>query len=205
MSTLMSQARVRVPRAAWAAAAAVERARLTVVPAHAPRTRRAPFAALVIVVLVSGLVGLLMVNTQMQQNSFTVTALQTQASALAAKQQSLTLSVQQLRSPGHVALAARKLGMVAPTNPAFLDLRTGKILGIPLAATPADKMRIAPPRAAKPPMLRPKPFVVHVSASAGAGTATRRTGSNTGSNTGAGSAAGTTSTGRNSTTGHTHH
>ena len=54
------------------AEAAVERARLTVVPAPAPASHapRVPFATLVSVLL-GGVVGLLMFNTQMQQASFT--------------------------------------------------------------------------------------------------------------------------------------
>ena len=62
MSTLMTQARTRVPRFAEAA---VERARLTVVPRRATRAPKVPFVALVSLLLVGGVVGLLLFNTSM--------------------------------------------------------------------------------------------------------------------------------------------
>ena len=75
MSTLITQAKARVPRFAEAA---VERARLTVVPPRRAigqtQAARTPFAVLVIAMLVAGVVGLLMFNTNMQQSSFRATA-----------------------------------------------------------------------------------------------------------------------------------
>src|SRR5215213_1973704 len=71
MSTLLSQARNRVPRIAEAA---VERARLTVVPRTARRRApRVPFVTLVSLLLVGGVAGLLFFTTSMQQASFTAT------------------------------------------------------------------------------------------------------------------------------------
>ena len=52
--------RSRVPRIAEAA---VERARLTVVPRRRTRAGRVPFVALVSLVLLGGVVGLLLFNT----------------------------------------------------------------------------------------------------------------------------------------------
>ena len=62
------------------AEAAVERARLTVVPARrgAPAAR-VPFVMLVSLLLVGGVAGLLLFNTSMQQASFTATAMEDQA------------------------------------------------------------------------------------------------------------------------------
>ena len=63
MSTLLNQARTRVPRIAEAA---VERARLTVVPRTARRRApRVPFVTLVSLLLVGGVAGLLFFNTSM--------------------------------------------------------------------------------------------------------------------------------------------
>ncbi len=84
VSQIASGARTRVPRFAEAA---VERARLTVVPQRAlgrTQAARTPFAVLVIAMLVAGVVGLLMFNTNMQQASFQATALQNEAAALSA-------------------------------------------------------------------------------------------------------------------------
>ena len=108
MSTLINSARAgvrtRVPRFAEAA---VERARLTVVPPRRSLGRtqaaRTPFAVLVLVMLAAGVVGLLMFNTNMQQLSFKATALQDRVNVLTAKEQALDLELDQLRDPQHLA------------------------------------------------------------------------------------------------------
>jgi hypothetical protein len=161
MSTLMTQARTRVPRFAEAA---VERARLSVVPARAAGAPRAPFVTLVLLLLAGGVVGLLMFNTNMQQSSFYATALQQQASALSDKKQGLDMELEQLRSPQQLATSAHDLGMVAPPQPAFVRISDGKVLGQPLAASAADRMRIVPFPPAKPAALNPSPLVITVPA-----------------------------------------
>jgi hypothetical protein len=150
MSTALNATRVRVPRFAEAA---VERARLTVVPQRSfgrTQAARTPFAVLVLGLLAAGVVGLLMFNTNMQQASFTATRLQAQVSALTAEQQSLAMELDALRDPQHLAAAAKKLGMVPPAQPAFIRLSDGKVLGTPLPATPVDGVRITPMNPAKP-------------------------------------------------------
>lgn len=164
MSTLMTQARTRVPRFAEAA---VERARLTVVPQrNLGRTQaaRTPFAVLVLGMLAAGVVGLLMFNTHMQQASFTATALQQQVTELTAKEQSLNMELDALRDPQRLASAAKELGMVPPTQPAFVRLADGSVLGNPTAATPADAVRINPMPPAKPAELAPRPIIIKVPA-----------------------------------------
>ena len=121
MSTLITAAkegaRTRVPRFAEAA---VERARLTVVPPRRAigRTQaaRTPFAILVISMLVAGVVGLLMFNTNMQQASFKATALQERVNVLTAKEQALNMELDALRDPQRLASAAKELGMVPPPS-----------------------------------------------------------------------------------------
>jgi outer membrane biosynthesis protein TonB len=147
MSSLINAARAgartRVPRFAEAA---VERARLTVVPQRPALGRtqaaRTPFAVLVIAMLAGGVVGLLMFNTNMQQSSFTATALQNHVSELTAKEQLLDLELDELRDPQHLATAAKHLGMVAPSQPAFIRLSDGQVLGDPTPTTPDDAVRI---------------------------------------------------------------
>jgi len=173
MSTLMSQistARTRVPRFAEAA---VERARLTVVPQRAmgrTQAARTPFAVLVIAMLAAGVVGLLMFNTNMQQDSFRATSLQRQAADLSAKQQSLNMELDQLRNPQRLAVAAKALGMVAPAQPAFVRLSDGRVLGTPAPASTVDSVRISSLPSAKPRSINPPPIVVKVPASAVGGT-----------------------------------
>jgi hypothetical protein len=154
MSAMTTSARTRVQRTA---AAAVERARLTLVPVSRGARPRAPFAVLVLTVLGVGVVGLLMFNTQLQQGSFYASSLQHQADALTAQKQRLQMQLDALRDPQAVAAAGRRLGMVAPSVPAFIDLSTGRILGDPTVATPQDAIRVAPPSPQLPPALRLPP------------------------------------------------
>jgi hypothetical protein len=180
MSQISTGARTRVPRFAEAA---VERARLTVVPQRAlgrTQAARTPFVVLVLGLLVAGVVGLLMFNTNMQQASFTATKLQNQVSDLTAQQQSLNMELDQLRDPQHLAVAAKRLGMVAPSQPAFVRLSDGKVLGIPTAATAADSVRINSLPSAKPASINPKPLIVKVQPRTTASTSARTSSAATG-------------------------
>jgi hypothetical protein len=161
MSTLMDQARTKVPRFAEAA---VERARLTVVPrprlGRSGRAARVPFVTLVSLLLVGGVAGLLWFNTSMQQASFRATAMEQKAQVLAAQRQALQMQLDTLRNPQRVALQAKRMGLVPPPAPAFLRLGDGKVLGDPLPATADDKLRITPLPTRKPRNLRPTPIIV---------------------------------------------
>lgn len=152
MSTPLYQPRSRVPRFAEAA---VERARLTVVPRRATTAPRVPFVTLVSMLLVGGVVGLLLFNTNMQQGSFVASSMEQQAAVLAGKEESLRMQLHRLRDPQHVAARAKKLGMVPAGSPAFIRLSDGRVLGSPEAAQPTDAFRIAP----LPPS-RPRPELV---------------------------------------------
>lgn len=162
MSSLTSPGRVRAPRTA----AAVERARLALVPARVVGAPRAPFAILVSLILGTGVVGLLMFNTQMQQASFRATELSDRAATLAAERQALDMELERLRDPQRLAGAGRALGMVVPPVPAFLRLSDGKVLGIPTAATSADGMPIYGRPARTPAILDPADHVIEVVAKA---------------------------------------
>lgn len=160
ISTARAGARTRVPRFAEAA---VERARLTVVPRRQlgrTQAARTPFAVLVLVMLAAGVVGLLMFNTNMQQLSFKATALQDRVSVLTAQEQALDLELDQLRDPQQLAVAAKSLGMVAPSQPAFIRLSDGRVLGTPTPATAEEKMRITPLPKARPDAIKRKTVIV---------------------------------------------
>lgn len=123
--------RQRAPRLAGAA---VERARLTVVPRAETRAARLPFVSLVTVLLLGGVVGLLLFNTSMQQSAFTATSLEQRAAVLSARQESLGMKLEQLRDPQEVARRAQQLGMRVPAAPLFLDLSDGSVAGDPAGA-----------------------------------------------------------------------
>lgn len=159
VNAAMSQARNRVPRFAEAA---VERARLTVVPRGTRKAPKVPFVTLVSLLLIGGVVGLLLFNTSMQQSSFTATSLEERAAVLDAKEQSLQMELDMLRDPQKVATRAKRLGMVPRTGPAFIRLSDGAVLGNPTVAEFTDGLRIAPPPTPKPKSLRPDPVIVTV-------------------------------------------
>jgi cell division protein FtsB len=164
MSSTAPALRDRVPRLAGAA---LERARLTVVPKRKrQRTSPVPFLMVVSMLAVGGIVGLLLFNTSMQQASFAATDLQRQADALQARKQSLQMQLDQLRDPQSIALKAQRMGMVLPSSPAVLDLRTGKVLGDPVPATRLDPLRLLAPPPAKPAELAPPAHVTVVQAPA---------------------------------------
>ena len=114
MSTLLNEARTRVPRIAEAA---VERARLTVVPRTIRAAPRVPFVSLVSLLLVGRVAGLLFFNTSMQQTSFTATAMEQEAHLLDAREQSLKMQLDALRDPQRVALQAKRMGMQGRAAP----------------------------------------------------------------------------------------
>jgi hypothetical protein len=160
MSSTAPALRARVPRLAGAA---LERARLTVVPRRKRRrTSPVPFLMVVSMLAVGGIVGLLLFNTSMQQASFAATDLQGQADALQAREQTLQMQLDQLRDPQSIALKAQRMGMVLPSSPAVLDLRTGKVLGDPVPATRLDPLRLLAPPPAKPAELSPPAHVTIV-------------------------------------------
>jgi len=178
MSTQVVQVRSRIPRIAEAA---VERARLTVVPRRRVAVGRAPFLALVSMLLLGGVVGLLLFNTSMQQASFATTALEQQATRLAAREQSLSMDLDRLRNPQRIAGAAQRLGMVQACSPAFLQLGSGRVTGAPCAdVTP---FRTNPKASVKPAILNPKPKVIHVVAPPAAATTDNSSGDTAGGNT----------------------
>lgn len=104
-------------------------ASLRLVPAPGRRAPRAAFVALVLGVLAVGLLGLLLLTTQMQQRAFTLFDLQNQVDTLNEQRQTLQTALAQKESPASLAESARLLGMVPNQSPAFLDLQTGTIRG----------------------------------------------------------------------------
>ncbi len=150
-------------RGSQIASAAVVRARLSVVPRARTRAPKVPFVTLVSLVLVSGVVGLLLFNTSMQQSSFAATSLEDQATNLAAREQTLQMELEDLRNPQRVATQAQAMGMVVPAAPTFLGL-DGSVQGEKVPALSEDKLNLTPPAPVKPKILAPAPTIVKVMA-----------------------------------------
>ncbi|MDF9716550.1 hypothetical protein INN71_05760 [Nocardioides sp. ChNu-153] len=163
MSSSAAQRRLAVPRFAEAA---VERARLQVVPRVRRRAPRVPFVILVTAVLLGGIVGLLLFNTSMQQAAFTGAALEERATVLEARQQTLTQELQDLRDPQRLGEEATAMGMVPAGPPAVVDLGSGEIVVEGEVASRDDALDVAPPEPVKPAVLSPEPEIRDVPAPA---------------------------------------
>jgi type II secretory pathway pseudopilin PulG len=121
-----------------------------------------PFVALVTLVMLGGVIGLLLFNTSMQQAAFAATALEEQAQTLNAREQTLKMELDVLRNPQRVAEQAQSMGMVPASNPAYLELPSGTVLGEPTPAQPLDDLRLRPRPPAKPAVLDPEPVARQV-------------------------------------------
>ncbi|MDX6199161.1 MAG: hypothetical protein QOJ79_2312 [Actinomycetota bacterium] len=134
---------------------------LRLVAARRSSAARAPFIAVVVVILSVGLLGLLLLNTVLAQDAFQLHALQVQGHVLADQEQGLQRDVERLQSPQSLASRATALGMVPGGTRAFLRLSDGKVLGVALPGevAPAPVVAAAPtgaaPAAATP--AKPKP------------------------------------------------
>lgn len=123
---------------------------------RAAGTRRAPFVAVVLVLLAAGLVGQLLLNTSLQRGSFELYELQSAQSDLADEQQRLEQELAWRESPAALAARARLLGMVASGTPVFLHLADGSVSGTPTPA-PAPPAPPASPEPAPAPAPAPEP------------------------------------------------
>ena len=92
---------------------------------------RLPFLMILAGVLVAGLVGLLMLQTRVQEQSFEVRQLQSRATELAYRQAQLEAEVEQKATPAEIARQATALGMVPNPYGVYIDVRTGGVDGSP--------------------------------------------------------------------------
>jgi hypothetical protein len=96
---------------------------------------RAPFLALVLTIVVLGVLGILVINTKINENAFQLDDLRHGQALLDQQEQQLAEQLAERESPGNLAAAARRLGLVPAQQPAFLHLPDGKVLGAPQPAT----------------------------------------------------------------------
>ena len=103
--------------------------RLRAVPPLPARMPRVPFLTVLIAIFGVGMVGLLVVNTSLQNQAFESRALNRQAAQLVYAEAELQSRLNQLRNPEQIAAKASALGMRANPYPAFLVVPSGKIIG----------------------------------------------------------------------------
>ncbi|MGH8774593.1 MAG: septum formation initiator family protein [Jiangellaceae bacterium] len=101
------------------------RSNLRMVPPRVARSPRAPFVALVLLLLGLGLVGLLLLNTALQQGSFELADLERETAVLRDRRAELADEVASRSAPDALARSARSLGMVQGEEPVFLHLEPG--------------------------------------------------------------------------------
>ncbi|MBI0299496.1 septum formation initiator family protein [Streptomyces sp. PRKS01-29] len=100
----------------------------------ATTARRTPFVLLVVVLLGSGLIALLLLNSSLNQGSFELSKLEKQTKELTDERQALQQDVDKLSAPDELERRARELGMVPGGSPAFLN-PDGSVSGVPAPAT----------------------------------------------------------------------
>ncbi|CAA9381913.1 MAG: hypothetical protein AVDCRST_MAG75-1021 [uncultured Propionibacteriaceae bacterium] len=103
--------------------------RLRAVPTPRARLARFPFLVILVGVFGLGMVGLLLLNTTLQNQAFESRALTRQAAELAYAQGEMESRIDQLAAPQELARRASQLGMRANPEPAFLVAPSGKLVG----------------------------------------------------------------------------
>ncbi len=111
-----------------------DRPRLKLLSRPPKRMGTVPFSVLVLVLLVAGLVGLLALSIHVQDQAFALKSRQQQAQELSSRVSDLEAQLNQARSPANLASRAAELGMIPNSSAAYIDLRSGKLLGDPRPA-----------------------------------------------------------------------
>ncbi|MGW1894813.1 septum formation initiator family protein [Streptomyces sp. NPDC002004] len=105
-------------------------------PSGSSRAARTPFVLLVVALLGGGLIGLLILNSSLNEGSFQLSELKKQTTELTDEQQELQRAVDSYSEPGALERRARELGMVPGGDPVFLN-PDGTVRGVPHAAAPS--------------------------------------------------------------------
>ncbi len=96
---------------------------------------RAPFLALVAGLVVVGVLGVLVLNTKINESSFRLNDLRATQAALDLQEQQLAQNLADLESPGNLRAAATRLGLVPAGTPAYISLPDGRVVGVPQPAS----------------------------------------------------------------------
>jgi hypothetical protein len=124
----------RHPVAGRPATADRHRSRLRVAPPVPVSAPKAPFVALVLFVVVTGVLGILVLNTKITENAFQLAHLERQQDGLDQREAQLNQQLADDRSPTNVAAKGRALGLVGVGQPAFMTLPNGAVFGVPQPA-----------------------------------------------------------------------
>jgi hypothetical protein len=119
----------------------VERPRRAAVPVAPPTPVALPrpaFLVLIVAIVVGGVLGVLLLNTKINENAFRLDDLRARQAALDLQEQQLAQALAEKESPGNLAAQARQLGLVPAGTPAFIRLPDGRVVGVPRPAGALD-------------------------------------------------------------------
>ncbi|MEN3614814.1 hypothetical protein AAH979_35430 [Plantactinospora sp. ZYX-F-223] len=122
------------PDRAPESATPARRSRLRVAPPLPVARPRVSFVALILVLVVGGMLGILVVNSKVNENAFRLERLQQQQSTLDIQEQELKQKIADAEVPGNLTARARQLGLVDSGPPAFIRLPDGRVIGVPQPA-----------------------------------------------------------------------
>lgn len=111
------------------------RSRLRALPVGRTRMSNLVFSVVISLILAFGLVAALILNTTLQSQSVELSSRKATVETLSHQEAALASQVDTRRSATHLQTSARQLGMVPDPRPAFIDLRTGKVVGTPYRVT----------------------------------------------------------------------
>lgn len=117
------------------------------VPEASPRTSRrlmiTVFSMIPLVLLL-----ILLINIMTASRQYDLVELRTQEETLTQENEALAQEIEYYQAPQDLAVRASQLGLIATNVQASIDLKTGKVTGVPLAATKSEdqpKNLIDPP------------------------------------------------------------
>jgi hypothetical protein len=84
------------------------------------------FVVFLATIFTAGLLSLLVINTALARDAFVLGELKQQAQLLTDQREAILQEVAAKSSPDKLAQSAGELGMVASSNPRFLDMSVGK-------------------------------------------------------------------------------
>ncbi|MFI5957168.1 cell division protein FtsL [Cryptosporangium sp. NPDC051539] len=96
---------------------------------------RAPFVVLVLTLAIGGLIGLVLLNTAVNENAFRLHDLDTRQDRLDQEEQRLQQALDSQESPKKLEERAGKMGLVPAGDPGFVKLPDGEVAGTPAPAT----------------------------------------------------------------------
>ena len=111
-----------------------QRPKLRLAPPPPASGLRVSFVVMIVVLVIAGVVGILALNQKINENAFELDRLHAEQAKLDRQEQNLNEQIAEKESPGNLAAAARKLGLVPAGAPAFIRLPDGRIIGVPQPA-----------------------------------------------------------------------